>query len=165
MQFPAHSPHLRLAKASRYHHNSMTLTPIGHIRSTLTDRTNAPRQAAEGAPSATLEILPAYASALEGLHPNQDLWILTWLHEADRETLRVHPRSDPLNPLTGVFATRSPDRPNPIGLHRVTLTRIDGLTLHLAALEAIDGTPILDMKPVLSTEGTPDRSLCEKPPR
>ena len=148
----------------------MTLTPIGHIRSTLRDRTNAPRQAAEGAPSATLEILPAYAQALEGLQPNQDVWILTWLHEADRETLRVHPRSDPGNPLTGVFATRSPDRPNPIGLHRVTITRIvsmgqDGLTLHLAALEAIDGTPILDIKPVLSSEGSPDRSLCEQPSR
>jgi tRNA-Thr(GGU) m(6)t(6)A37 methyltransferase TsaA len=143
----------------------MTLTPIGHIRSTLTDRTNAPRQAAEGAPSASLQILPAYASALEGLHRDQDIWILTWLHEADRETLRVHPRSDPRNPLTGVFATRSPDRPNPIGLHRVTITGIDELTLHLAALEAIDGTPILDIKPVLSSEAARDPSLCEKPPR
>lgn len=143
----------------------MTLTPIGRVRSTLIDRTNAPRQAAEDAPSATLEIFPAYAQALEGLHPNQDIWILTWLHEADRETLRVHPRSDPRNPITGVFATRSPDRPNPIGLHRATLTRIEGLTLHLAALEAIDGTPILDIKPVLSSEGTTVPSRCDKPSR
>jgi tRNA-Thr(GGU) m(6)t(6)A37 methyltransferase TsaA len=141
----------------------MTLNPIGHIRSTLTDRTNAPRQAAEGAPPATLEILPAYASALEGLRPNQDIWILTWLHEADRDTLRVHPRSDPSNPITGVFATRSPDRPNPIGLHRATLTAIDGLTLWIDALEAVDQTPILDIKPVLSTESARDPSLCEKP--
>jgi tRNA-Thr(GGU) m(6)t(6)A37 methyltransferase TsaA len=145
----------------------MILTQIGHIRSTLTDRTNAPRQAS-GAPSATLEILPAYAQALEGLHPNQDIWILTWLHEAERETLRVHPGSDPANPITGVFATRSPDRPNPIGLHRATLLRIvsmgqDGITLHIAALEAIDQTPILDIKPILSSEAAPQPSLCDKP--
>ena len=147
----------------------MTLTPIGRIHSNLTDRTNAPRQA-EGSPSATLEILPAYTSALEGLQPNQDIWILTWLHEADRETLRVHPGSDPSNPITGVFATRSPDRPNPIGLHRATITRIvsmgqDGLTLHVAALEAIDQTPVLDIKPVLSSEAAPNASLCDKPSR
>jgi tRNA-Thr(GGU) m(6)t(6)A37 methyltransferase TsaA len=144
----------------------MTLTPIGQIRSTLTDRTNAPRQATEGAPSATLEILPAYAQAVEGLHPGDDIWILTWLHDADRDTLRVHPRSDPRNPITGVFATRSPDRPNPIGLHRATLTRLvamgqDGLTLYLDAIEAIDGTPVLDIKPVLSSEAGPRPSVCE----
>ena len=138
----------------------MTLTPIGQIRSTLRDRTNAPRQA-EGAPSATVEILPAYASALEGLHPNQDIWILTWLHDADRDTLRVRPGSDPANPITGVFATRSPDRPNPIGLHRAMLTRVEGLTLHIAALEAIDGTPVLDIKPVLRSEATINPSACD----
>jgi tRNA-Thr(GGU) m(6)t(6)A37 methyltransferase TsaA len=140
----------------------MTLTPIGHIRSTLRDRTNAPRQA-DGAPSATVEILPAYAEAIEGLKPNQEIWILTWLHEADRDTLRVHPGSDPTNPITGVFATRSPDRPNPIGLHRATLTRIEGLTLHVDALEAIDQTPVVDIKPVLRSEAARDPSLCEKP--
>jgi tRNA-Thr(GGU) m(6)t(6)A37 methyltransferase TsaA len=143
---------------------AMTLTPIGQIRSTLTDRTNAPRQAS-GAPSATIEILPAYAQALEGLHPNQDIWILTWLHEAERETLRVHPGSDPANPITGVFATRSPDRPNPIGLHRATITGINGLVVNVAALEAIDQTPILDIKPVLSSEAAPQPSLCDKPSR
>jgi tRNA-Thr(GGU) m(6)t(6)A37 methyltransferase TsaA len=141
----------------------MTLTPIGHIRSTLTDRTNAPRQAAEGAPSATIEILPAYSAALDGLQPGQDIWILTWLHDADRDTLKVHPRSDPRNPITGVFATRSPDRPNPIGLHRAALLRVEGLALHVAALEAIDGTPVLDIKPVLKSEAARDPSLCEQP--
>lgn len=140
----------------------MTLTPIGQIRSTLRDRTNAPRQT-DGAPFAAIEILPAYAEAIEGLKPNQDVWILTWLHEADRDTLRVHPGSDPSNPITGVFATRSPDRPNPIGLHRTTLTGIEGLTLHIAAIEAIDNTPVLDIKPVLKSEAARDPSLCEEP--
>ena len=141
----------------------MTLTPIGHIRSALTDRLNAPRQATEGAPPATLEILPAYAEAAEGLKPNQEIWILTWLHDADRETLRVHPGSDPGSPITGVFAPRSPDRPNPNGLHRAALARIDALTLHIDAIEAIDGTPVLDIKPVLKSEAARDPSLCEKP--
>jgi tRNA-Thr(GGU) m(6)t(6)A37 methyltransferase TsaA len=128
----------------------MTLNPIGHIRSTLKDRTNAPRQATEGAPSATLEVLPAFRQAVEGLRPGDEIWILTWLHEADRDTLKVHPRSDPRNPLTGVFATRSPDRPNPIGLHRARLLSIENEDrLHVEALEAIDGTPIIDIKPVL----------------
>lgn len=140
----------------------LTLSPIGQIRSTLRDRLNAPRQA-EGAPSAALEILPAYAEAIEGLKPNQEIWILTWLHDADRDTLRVHPGSDPSNPIAGVFATRSPDRPNPVGLHRATITRIDGLTLHIAAIEAIDQTPILDIKPVLRSEAARDPSLCDKP--
>jgi tRNA-Thr(GGU) m(6)t(6)A37 methyltransferase TsaA len=151
-------------ETTRYHHITMTLTPIGHIRSTLRDRTNAPRQT-EGSPAATLEILPAYASALEGLQPSQEIWILTWLHQADRDTLRVHPGSDPRNPIAGVFATRSPDRPNPIGLHRATLLRINGLTLHIQAIEAIDQTPILDIKPVLKSEAARDPSLCDKPSR
>lgn len=130
----------------------MNLTPIGRVSSSLKDRTNAPRQAAEGAPSAALEVLPAFSQAIEGLRPNDELWILTWLHEADRDTLKVHPRSDPRNPLTGVFATRSPDRPNPIGLHRATIVKIEGTTVHVDALEAIDGTPVLDIKPVLKGE-------------
>lgn len=139
----------------------MTLTPIGHIRSTLTDRTNAPRQATEGAPSATLEVLPAFREAVEGLRPGDEIWILTWLHEADRETLKVHPRSDPRNPLTGVFATRSPDRPNPLGLHRATLVKVEGTTLHIEALEAIDGTPVVDIKPVIRGECAPRPSACD----
>jgi tRNA-Thr(GGU) m(6)t(6)A37 methyltransferase TsaA len=127
-----------------------TLTPIGTVRSSLKDRLNAPRQSDEGAPAATLEILPAYHEALQGLRPDDDIWILTWLHHAHRGTLRVHPRSDPANPLTGVFATRSPDRPNPIGLHRVIITGITPPgTLHVDHLEAVDGTPILDLKPIL----------------
>ena len=144
---PADSPR------RRYHQPEMNLTPIGHIRSTLKDRTNAPRQATEGAPSATLEILPAFRQAVEGLRSGDEIWILTWLHEADRDTLKVHPRSDPRNPLAGVFATRSPDRPNPIGLHRARLLSIDNEDrLQVDALEAIDGTPIIDIKPVLKGE-------------
>jgi tRNA-Thr(GGU) m(6)t(6)A37 methyltransferase TsaA len=130
----------------------MNLAPIGHIRSSLKDRTNAPRQATEGAPSAALEVLPAFSHAIEGLQPGNEIWILTWLHETDRDTLKVHPRSDPCNPLTGVFATRSPDRPNPIGLHRAAIVKINGTTLEIDALEAIDGTPVLDIKPVLKGE-------------
>jgi tRNA-Thr(GGU) m(6)t(6)A37 methyltransferase TsaA len=130
----------------------MTLTPIGRISSSLKDRTNAPRQATEGAPSAVLEVLPEFGTAVEGLRPDDEVWILTWLHDADRETLKVHPRSDPRNPLTGVFATRSPDRPNPLGLHRATLVKVEGTTLYLEAMEAIDGTPVVDIKPVLKGE-------------
>lgn len=130
----------------------MNLTPIGHIRSSLKDRTNAPRQAIEGAPPAALEVLPEFGTAVEGLRPGDEVWILTWLHDADRDTLKVHPRSDPRNPLTGVFATRSPDRPNPLGLHRATLVKVEGTTLDIDAIEAIDGTPVVDIKPVLKGE-------------
>lgn len=130
----------------------MTFTLIGYIRSPLKDRTNAPRQATEGAPAATLEILPAFSEAVEGLRAGDEIWIFTWLHEANRDTFKVHPRSNPSNPLTGVFATRSPDRPNPIGLHRATLLSINGTTMQIHAMEAIDGTPVLDIKPVLKGE-------------
>jgi tRNA-Thr(GGU) m(6)t(6)A37 methyltransferase TsaA len=98
-----------------------------------------------------LEIDPSFAPALHGIGPGQDLIVLTWLHRADRSVLETHPRSDPTTPLTGVFATRSPDRPNPIGLHRVTVVALEGPTLlRVAALEAIDGTPIVDLKLALS---------------
>lgn len=129
--------------------NTFALTPIGHVRSFLSRRADAPLQGHEGAPEAELEISPAFAEALRGLECGQDIWVLTWLHESQRETLLVHPRNDARNPLTGVFATRSLDRPNPIGLHRTTLLRITGCRLHVQALEAIEGTPILDIKPVL----------------
>ena len=124
--------------------------PIGYVRSTLKERTGAPRQAWDGAPHARLEIDPAFVDGLSGIEPGQDIWILTWLHESQRSVLKVHPRGDLANPLTGVFATRSPDRPNPIGLHRATVLSVDGLgCIQVQALEAIDGTPIFDIKPVL----------------
>lgn len=123
------------------------ITPIGVVRSTLRDRRDAPRQAFEGAPEATLEIDSAFAPALDRVTSGTELIVLTWLHEADRTVLNVHPMDDERIPLTGVFATRSSDRPNPIGLHRVTVTGFDPPTrVHVDALEAIDGTPILDLK-------------------
>jgi tRNA-Thr(GGU) m(6)t(6)A37 methyltransferase TsaA len=125
--------------------------PIGVVRSSLRDPHAAPNQAFEGAPEAVLEIDPQFAEALHLVGPGQELILLTWLHLADREVLQTHPRGDPNTPLTGVFATRSPDRPNPIGVHRVTITAIEsGTRLHVAALEAIDGTPILDLKAVMA---------------
>jgi tRNA-Thr(GGU) m(6)t(6)A37 methyltransferase TsaA len=123
------------------------MTPIGAVRSTLRDRRDAPRQAFEGAPQATLEIDPAFAPALHRITPGSELIVVTWLHEADRTVLQVHPMDDERIPLTGVFVTRSSDRPNPIGLHRVTVIATDPPTsIHVDALEAIDGTPILDLK-------------------
>src|SRR5262249_35789786 len=105
-------------------------------------------------PAATIDIRPEFAQALEDLKPGQEIWIFTWLHEADRSTLKVYPRNETSNPLTGVFATRSPDRPNPIGLHRAGVLRIiGGLHLQVEPLEAIDGTPVIDIKPVLEMSG------------
>jgi tRNA-Thr(GGU) m(6)t(6)A37 methyltransferase TsaA len=125
----------------------IALQPIGVIRSPLRDRREAPNQAFEGAPAATLELDPALAPALHRVTPGMQLIVVTWLHEADRAVLQVHPMGDERIPLTGVFATRSPDRPNPIGLHRVTVTDIARpAEIRVGALEAIDGTPILDVK-------------------
>ena len=121
--------------------------PIGVVRSTLRATADAPNQAFEGAPGALLEIDPAFADALHRVEPGDELILLTWLHRADRDILQTHPTGDTNIPLTGVFRTRSPDRPNPIGVHRVTVTRLDGPTaLYVDALEAIDGTPIVDLK-------------------
>lgn len=135
--------------------NEFEITPIGYVRSTLKHRSGAPRQGWEGAPDATLEIDPAFALALDGIESEQEIWILTWLHHSVRSVLKVHPRGDQLNPLLGVFATRSPDRPNPIGLHRAKLLSIEGTRLQVRGLEAIDGTPIVDIKPVLETRCEP----------
>ena len=125
-----------------------TLHPIGTVRSSLLIRKNAPRQGSEGAPEAWLEILPAYRHAMEGLAVNDEILILTWLHMGNRETLKVHPRGIPENQLMGVFATRSRDRPNPIGIHQVTILEIDGGRIRVSCLEAVDGTPVVDIKPV-----------------
>ena len=129
--------------------NNYSLSPIGFVRSDLRDKDEAPMQGSEGAPDAWLEVEPTFADALHGLSIGDDVILLTWFHEADRDVLQVHPRSDPTRPIAGVFATRSPDRPNPIGLHRVTIRRIEGLRLLVGPLEAIDGTPVVDIKPVL----------------
>jgi tRNA-Thr(GGU) m(6)t(6)A37 methyltransferase TsaA len=129
--------------------DAYSLHPIGVVRSELVDRAEAPRQGDEGAPDATIEIAPAFLAGLDGIQAGQELVVLTWLHEADRDVLKVHPRDDLARPLAGVFDTRSSDRPNPIGLHRVTVRAVDGLRLLVGPLEAIDGTPVVDIKPVL----------------
>jgi tRNA-Thr(GGU) m(6)t(6)A37 methyltransferase TsaA len=123
------------------------IEPIGVVRSVLRDRQDAPRQAFEGAPGAILEISPSFLPALHRVTRGTELIVVTWLHAADRSILQVHPMDDERIPLTGVFATRSPDRPNPIGLHRVKVKDIESSTrVHVDALEAIDGTPIIDVK-------------------
>jgi tRNA-Thr(GGU) m(6)t(6)A37 methyltransferase TsaA len=125
------------------------VTPVGYVESSLTDLGAAPRQGDEGAPAAWIAIGPALAPALEGIRAGDHVIVLTWLDRADRDVLQVHPRGDPSRTRAGVFATRSPDRPNPIGLHRVEVTAVEGARLRVSGLEAIDGTPVLDLKPVL----------------
>lgn len=129
--------------------DELKLAPIGYVRSSLADRFAAPKQAHEHAPAARIEILPEFTQAAEEIRTGDELWLLTWLHQARRSTLKVHPRSDLRNPLTGVFSTRSPDRPNPIGLHRVKVGAAGAGWIEVLNLEAIDGTPILDIKPVI----------------
>jgi tRNA-Thr(GGU) m(6)t(6)A37 methyltransferase TsaA len=126
-----------------------TLRAIGVIRSTLVSRAEAPRQGREGAPDAWLEIRPSLAEGLDGIAVGDEILVVTWLHHARREVLKVRPRDDMRRPLTGVFATRSPDRPNPLGLHPVTVKAIAGTRLRIGPIEAIDGTPVVDVKPVL----------------
>ena len=126
------------------------LRPIGHVRSPLTDPATAPRQGDEGAPDAWLVLDPEVAEGARDLAVGADVFVLTWLHRARRDVLAVHPRDDPRTPETGVFSTRSQDRPNPIGLHRVTIAAIDGQRVLARGLEAVDGTPVVDVKPVLA---------------
>jgi tRNA-Thr(GGU) m(6)t(6)A37 methyltransferase TsaA len=125
--------------------------PIGRVESTLTDLASAPRQSDEGAPAADVVIDRAYIDAIGGLAPGDEMVLLTWLDRGDRAVLRTHPRGDLDREPMGIFATRSPDRPNPIGLHTVRLVSIDGARLRVEHLEAIDGTPVLDIKPVLGS--------------
>jgi len=125
------------------------LRPIGVIRSTLKKRSEAPKQGSEGAPEVWIEIEPWAVAGLHTLKAGDKIWVITWLHQGKREVLQVHPRSDPKRALTGVFATRSPDRPNPLGLHPVTVLEIAGNRLRVEPIEAIDGTPVVDMKPVI----------------
>ena len=137
--------------------SAYTLKPVGFIRSTLKRREEAPRQGPEGAPDAWLEIKPEFAEALLGIEVGHELIVITWLHEARRDVLKGHPRSDESRPLTGVFYTRSPARPNPLGLHPVTVREIDlpspettarktPLRIRIGPIEAFDGTPVVDIK-------------------
>ncbi len=132
--------------------NRIEPRPIGRVESPLRDLAAAPKQGDEGAPDAWLAIDAEFAAALEGIEPGAGLLVLTWLDRGDREVLAVHPRGDASRPLIGVFATRSPDRPNPIGLHRVTVIEAEGCRLRVSGLEALDTTPILDLKPVLDAD-------------
>jgi tRNA-Thr(GGU) m(6)t(6)A37 methyltransferase TsaA len=126
-----------------------TIEPIGVIRSELTSREAAPHQGYEGAPEAWIEVNQTVGEGLEGIAAGDEIIVITWFHQADRDVLKVHPRGDRNMPLTGVFATRAPVRPNPLGLHRVTVLEIAGNRLRVEPIEAIDGTPVVDIKPVL----------------
>lgn len=125
------------------------LEPIGFIQSPVKNRDEAAKQGYEGAPDVWLVVNDNVAKALEGTMPDDEVILITWFHRSSRDVLAVYPRGDKRNPLTGVFATRSPDRPNPLGLHRVKVLEIKGTSLKVGPLEAIDGTPVVDIKPVL----------------
>lgn len=128
---------------------SFQAVPVGWVESPLADRSQAPRQGDEGAPEAWLVFAPEFADAARDLAPGMDVIVLTWLDRAERDVQLTRPRDDPARPLLGVFCTRSPDRPNPIGLHRVRVLATDGLRVQTGPLEALDRTPVIDVKPVL----------------
>ena len=130
----------------------MDLVAIGIVQSPLVDRSSAPKQGDEGAPEAWLVLEEQVEPGLDGLQVGDEVFVLTWLHQSRRDVLRVHPRSDPANREQGVFSTRSPERPNPIGLHRVRIVATDGPRLRVRNLEAVDGTPVLDIKPVIDAD-------------
>lgn len=130
-----------------------SLTPIGVIRSQIKSRKDAPLfYTDKGVPNAFLEIMPAYREGLHRMQVGDEIIVITWLHRTSREVLKVHPRRDKSNPLTGVFSTRSPDRPNPLGLHRVKILEMNRDRLHIGPIEAIDGTPVVDIKPVVGSK-------------
>ncbi len=133
--------------------NEIEIRPVGRVASPLVDPASAPRQGDEGAPDAWLELDGDVAPAARDLRVGAEIVIVTWLHRARRDVLEVHPRDDPHRPLTGVFSTRSADRPNPIGLHTVRVLAIEGARIRVRGLEAVDGTPVLDVKPVLDAPG------------
>ncbi|HET8565600.1 MAG TPA: tRNA (N6-threonylcarbamoyladenosine(37)-N6)-methyltransferase TrmO [Solirubrobacterales bacterium] len=133
--------------------SKIRLRTIGRVSSALTDRALAPKQGDEGAPAAMIAIEQEFAAGLEGIAAGDEILVLTWLDQAGRDVLSVHPRGDLSRAATGVFATRSPDRPNPIGLHRARVVGMQGAELRVENLEAIDGTPVLDLKPVLGEAG------------
>ena len=129
-----------------------SITPVGVIRSEIKNRKDAPLFYTEGAPNAFLEMIPAYTDGLDRIEAGDEIIVITWFHQARRDVLKVHPRGDRSNPLTGVFLTRSPDRPNPLGLHRVTVLEINSSRLLIGPIEAIDGTPVIDIKPVVESK-------------
>jgi tRNA-Thr(GGU) m(6)t(6)A37 methyltransferase TsaA len=129
--------------------NAAVIHPIGRVESPLVDREMAPKQGDEGSPDAWFVFNPPVREGLRDLVVGEEILLLTWLDRARRDVLTVHPRGDPARPRTGVFSTRSPDRPNPVGLHRVEILVIDGLRVQVRNLEALDGTPVIDVKPVL----------------
>ena len=143
---------MTVKKTKNRQSETLHLWPIGVIRSALHARGKAPKQGYEGAPDAWLEINAFAAPCLDGLKAGSNIIVITWLDRARRDVFKVHPRSDPNRPLTGVFATRSPDRPNPLGLHRVTIRTIVKNRLRIGPIEATDGTPVVDIKPVLSVQ-------------
>jgi tRNA-Thr(GGU) m(6)t(6)A37 methyltransferase TsaA len=129
--------------------SEIEIKPVGWVESPLTERAAAPKQGSEGAPEAWIVFEPGVIDALHGVEPGDEILVFTWLDRGDREVLQTRPRDDPANPIQGVFNTRSPDRPNPIGLHPVTVLAIEGARMLVSELEALDGTPVLDVKPVL----------------
>ena len=131
----------------------LALRPIGWVESPVADPAEAARQGDEGAPDCWLVFDDDVREALDGLRPGDDIVVLTWLHLADRNVLQVHPRGDATRPMRGVFATRSQHRPNPLGIHHVTVLAVDGLRVRVRGLEAIDGTPIVDVKSALGPRG------------
>ncbi|MCZ7588157.1 MAG: tRNA (N6-threonylcarbamoyladenosine(37)-N6)-methyltransferase TrmO [Gaiella sp.] len=139
--------------------HGFSIRPVGRVESALTRREDAPRQGSEGAPAAWIVFEEDVGDAMRDLRPGDEVIVLTWLHEAARDVLLVHPRDDEAVPLTGVFSTRSPDRPNPIGLHPVEVLEVDGLRVRVGPLEAIDGTPVVDVKPA-PRPGGGYRSYC-----
>jgi len=125
------------------------LKPIGFVESPITEREKAPSQGDEGAPDTWINLEKNIVDGLDGIHVGDEVIVLTWFHQSKRDVLKLHPRWDKNNPLTGVFATRSPDRPNPIGIHPVTILQIEGAKIKVSNLEAIHGTPVIDLKPVI----------------
>lgn len=129
--------------------NRIEMKPVGRVESSLTDRAEAPKQGCEGAPEAWLVFEMEFGDALLGIEVGDEVIVLTWLDRGRRDVLQTRPRDDPANPIQGVFNTRSPDRPNPIGMHPVEVVEVDGLRMRVTDMEALDGTPVLDLKPVI----------------